>query len=103
MSNAYSCPKLLFASFFHFALTLGAGLHVPYTDILAAALQTQPTHLASIGRSHVGNDTTHHDVLDGLTVRTEHGRNLLAEQATSLIHLSLVATDLTTIFQFPRH
>ena len=98
-----SCPKLLFARIFHFALTLGAGLHVPYTDVIAATLQTQTSHLASIRWCHVGYDTTHHNVLDGLTVWAGHRRNLLTKQSSSLIHLSLIATGLTAIFQFPCH
>ena len=98
-----SCPKLLFSCIFHFTLTLRAGLHVPNTDIIAATLQAQTAHLASVRRSHVSNDATHHDVLDGLAVRAEHRRNLLTEQPSSLIHLSLIATGLASIFPLPGH
>lgn len=98
-----SCPKLLFAGIFHFALTPGAGLHVPDTDVIAAALQTQTAGLASVGRSHVSDDAAHHDVLNDMAVRAEHGGNLLTEQASPLIHLGLVATGLTTRFPFPSH
>ena len=99
----YSCPKLLFSCFFHFALAFRTGLAIPYSDVFAAALQAQTAHLASVGWSHVGNDTTHHDVLDGMAVWAEHGCNLLTEQATSLIHLSFISTGLAAIFQFPGH
>ena len=97
------CPEFLFPGFFHFSLALGTGLLVPYTDVITATLQTEATYLASVRRSHIGNDTTHHNVLDSLAVRAEHGRNLLTEQTTSLIHLGLVAAGLTAIFQFPCH
>jgi len=98
-----SCPKFLFASILHFALTLRTGPHVPDTDVIAAALQAQATHLASVRGCDVGNDTTHNDILDSMTVRAEHGCYLLTEQATPLIHLSLVTTGLAAIFSFPRH
>jgi hypothetical protein len=76
---------------------------VPNPDVIAAALQAQTPHFAPIGWSHVGNDTTHHDVLDGLAVRTRHGRNLLTEEPASLVHLSLVSALSAAVFQFPRH
>ena len=88
---------------FHFALTLGTGLMVPYLDIIAATLQTQTAHLTSVGRSHVGNDATHHNVLDGMAVRTRHRSNLLTKEPAPLVHLGFVATLLTAIFQFPSH
>ena len=97
------CPKIFFASILHFALTLRTGLHIPNPDVIAATLQAQTTYLASVGRGYISNDTTYHDVLDGMAVRAEHGRNLLTEQPSSLIHLSLVTTGLTAIFSFPRH
>jgi hypothetical protein len=43
-----SRPKLLFACVFHLSLTLGTGLLIPETDIVAAALQAQATDLASV-------------------------------------------------------
>ena len=97
------CPKLLFACIFHFAPTLRTGLHVPNTDIIAATLQAQAAHLASVRWCHVGDDTTNDNVLDGMAIRTKHGCNLLTKQSPSLIHLCLVATDFTAIFAFPGH
>jgi len=76
---------------------------IPYLDVIAAALQTQATNLASERWSHVGNNTTHHKVLDGLAVWTRHGRNLLTEKSPPLVHLGLIAALTATIFQFPRH
>ena len=43
-----SRPKILFACVFHLSLALGAGFLIPETDIVAAALQTQATDLASV-------------------------------------------------------
>ena len=76
---------------------------VPYSDMLAAALQTEPADLASIGRCHVGYDPTHHNVLDGLAVRTQHGTDLLAEESSAFVHLGFVATLAAAIFEFPSH
>ena len=98
-----SCPKLFLSSFFHFSLASRTGLSIPYPDVIATALQAQTPHLAPVGWSDIGNDTTHNNVLYSMAVRTRHWCDLLAEQATSLIHLSLVPTGLTAIFQFPRH
>ena len=78
-------------------------MFVPYPDVIAAALQTQAAHLASVRWCHVGNDATHHDILDGLTVRARHRRNLLTKEPATFIHLSLVATGFAAIFQFPSH
>ena len=61
-------PKLFFASWFHFALTLGAGVFIPYSDFVAATLQTQAAHLASVRWRHVGNNATHHNILDSVAV-----------------------------------
>ena len=98
-----SGPKFLFPSVFHIALTLGTGLSIPQTDVVATTLQTQTADLTSIWRRHICNDTTNHDVLDGLAVRAWHRCNLLTEQSPPLIHLSLISTALTAIFPFPRH
>jgi hypothetical protein len=76
---------------------------IPYPDVIAAALQTQTAHLAPVRRSHVGNDSTHHNVLNGLAVRTRHSRNLLTKESASFVYIGLVAAVLTTIFQFPSH
>ena len=97
------CPKLFLASIFHCALTFGACFHIPDTDLVAATLQTQAPNLTSVGRCHVGNDTTHHDVLDGLAVRARHRRDLLSKQTTTLVHFGLIAAVLTAIFLFPSH
>jgi hypothetical protein len=84
-------------------LALGTGLLVPDADVVAAAVQAETAYFAPIGRRYIGNDTPNHDVLNGLAVRTAHGGNLLAEEAAALVDLSLIATDFTTIFQFPGH
>ena len=101
--NERSGPELLLACRFHCSLALGAGLFVPDADIVAAAVQTETANFASIGRRHIGNDTSNHDVLDGLAVRTTHGSDLLAEEAAAFVDLCLIATGLTAIFQFPGH
>jgi hypothetical protein len=97
------CPKLFLTSLFHIALTLRTGLLIPYPDIVAAALKAQSSHLAPIGWGHISNDTTHHDILDGMAVGTRHGCYLLTEQSAPLIHLSLISTSLAAIFPFPSH
>ena len=87
----------------HFTLALRTGMPVPDSDMLAAALQTEPADLASIGRCHVCNDTAHHNVLDALAVGTRHGTDLLAEESSAFVHLGFVATLATAIFEFPSH
>jgi hypothetical protein len=66
-------------------------------------LQAQSAYLASVGWSNIGDDAAHDDVLNRLTVRTRHRRDLLTEQAAALIHLGLVTTVLAAILQFPSH
>ena len=62
----YLRPKLLVASGFHSFLALGTGAFIPYPDAVAATVQAQASHLASVGGCHIGYDTTHHDVLNSL-------------------------------------
>ena len=97
------CPKFFLTSLFHIALTLRTGLLIPYPDIVAAALKTQSSYLTSIRWGYIGNDTTHHDIPDGMAVGTRHGSYLLAEQSAPLIHLRLISTSLAAIFPFPSH
>lgn len=78
-------------------------MHIPDAYLIATALQAQPPYLAPVGWRNIGDDAAHDDVLNRLAVRTRHRRNLLTEQAAPLVHLSLVATGSTAIFQFPSH
>ena len=96
-------PEFLFASIRHLPLTLRAGSTVPDTDPVTTALQAQTANLASEGWSHIGNDATHHYVLDAFAVGARHGRYLLTEQATSLIHIRLIAADAAAILPLPGH
>ena len=54
-------------------------MHIPGPDLIAAALEAQPSYLTPVGWSHISNDTPYDDVLDGLAVRTGHGCYLLSE------------------------
>ena len=99
----YLRPKLLVASGFHSFLAFGTGALIPYPDAVAAAVQTQASHLTPIRWSHIGDDAANHKVLDGLTVWTRHCRNLLSEEPTPFIHLGFIAASTATIFQFPSH
>ena len=97
------CPELFLASLFHLPLACRTSVFIPEPDVVAAALQTKTAHLASVRWGHVGNDATHHNILDGLAVWAQHGRNLLTKESTPFVHLSLVATLPTAVFQFPGH
>jgi len=99
----FSRPKFLFSSHFHFSLTFRTGFHIPYSDVIAATVQAQPTNLASIRWGYVSNDATNYNILDCLAVRAAHGRNLLTEETTPFVHLGFIATGLAAIFQFPSH
>ena len=96
-------PELFFARFFHLALTFRTGVLIPYPDVIATAVQAQTTYLTSVRWSHIGNNATDDDVLDGLAIRARHGRNFLTKETTAFIYLGFVATCLTVIFQFPCH
>ena len=76
---------------------------VPAPDIIAAAVQAQSAHFASVGWGHIGYDAAHHNVLDGLAVGTRHGRNLLPEEPSPLVNLGFVSASLASVFQFPSH
>ena len=82
---------------------LRAGLHVPFPNIGAATLKAQPSYFASVGRSHIGYDATHHDVLDGLAVGAVHSHYLLAEQASPFIDIGFIAALVAAVFPFPGH
>jgi hypothetical protein len=96
-------PKLFFSGFLHFSLTLRTGFHVPYPDVLAAAVQAKPPHLAPIRWGYVGDDAANYNVLNGLAVRTIHWGNLLSKEATPFVHLGFIPTSLAAIFQLPCH
>ena len=98
-----SSPKVFLASLFHLTLALGTGMPIPHSDFIAAALQTEPPHFAPIGRCHIGDNPTHHNVLDGLAVWARHGTDLLTEESTPFVHLGFIATFPTAIFKFPSH
>ena len=100
---SFSCPKLFFSCWLHLALTLRTGVHVPFPDIVAAALQAQTACLTPVRWGYVGNDATHDNILDGLAVGTRHGCYLLAEQTTPLIHFGFISASLAAILQFPGH
>jgi len=101
--ESLSGPILFFARWLHGSLTLWTGMLVPYPNIIAAAVQAQPSHLAPVRWRHVGNDAANYNVLNGLAVGTGHGRYLLTKETASLINFSFIPTILTTIFQFPSH
>ena len=96
-------PEFFLACGFHLALAFGTGVPIPDADVVAAAVEAEPADLAPVRRCHVGDDAPHHDVLDGLAVRARHGGYLLTEEATPLVHLSLIPTRIAAIFQFPSH
>ena len=96
-------PEVFFACVFHLALALGTRMHIPYSDIAAATLQAQTSRLTSERRSDIGNDASHNDILNAATVLTRHGRNLLIEHTTPLIHVGLISTRPAAIFQFYSH
>lgn len=75
----------------------GTGIHVPDVYLITAALQAQTAYLAPIRGCNIGDDATHDDIQNRLTVRTRHSRDLLTEQTAALIHLGLVATVLAAI------
>ena len=103
ISAKMSRPKFLFSCWCHFSLTLRTGMQVPDTDIVTATVETQPSNFASVGWCHICDDAADHNILNGLAVGTAHGRNLLTEESAPFIHISLVSTVLTTVFQFPSH
>ena len=80
-----------------------SGESVPDAYLVTAALQAQSSHLASVGGRNICNDASHHNVLDGVAIRTRHGRNLLTEEAAPFIYLGFIAAGLAAIFQFPGH
>ncbi len=97
------CPEFFLASLFHLTLAFRTSTFIPRPDVIAAALQAQTACHASVGRNYIGNDATHHDILDGLAVWTRHRRNFLTKESTPLVQLSLVAALSAAIFQFPSH
>ena len=99
----YLRPKLFVASEFHSFLTLGTGALIPYPDAVAAAVQTQASHLTPIRWCHIGDDAANHKILNRLAIWARHSRNLLSEEPTPFIHLSFIAASPTAIFQFPSH
>jgi hypothetical protein len=92
------CPEFFFSGLFHYTLTLGTCALIPNPDIIAATIQTESPNFASVGWSHVGNDASNHNVLDGLAVRATHWGNLLVKKTAPLIHLGFIPASLTAIF-----
>ncbi len=97
------CPELTFLIFLHPAAAARAGAVVPYRDALAAAMQAQPSHLAAERRSDIAYHSTHNNVLNGVTVGTTDGSDVLPEKSFTFVCFSLVATVGAAVFQFPSH
>ena len=76
---------------------------VPDADLVAAAVEAQTAYLAAVGGSHIGDDAADDEVLNCLAVRTAHGGDLLAEEASPLVDLCFIAARCAAIFQFPCH
>ena len=98
-----SRPELFFACWFHKAIAFGTGVTIPNADVVAATVEAEPADLAPIGWCHIGDDASDNNILDGLAVWARHGCDLLTEEATPLVHLSLIPTRIAAIFQFPSH
>ena len=96
-------PEFLFTGLAHRAVTTWTGMHIPQSDVIAAAMRAQPPNIATKRRSHITNDSTHNDIPDALTVRTRHSMNLLPEQPASFISLSLISARRASISLLPRH
>ena len=45
-------------------------MSIPDSDVVAATVETQSANLTPIGRSHIGDDASDHNVLNGFAVRT---------------------------------
>jgi hypothetical protein len=88
---------------FHFTLTLRTGFHVPYPDVIAAAIQAKPSDFTPIRWGYVCNDASNDNILNRLAVRAAHGRNLLAKESTAFVHFGFIPTSFAAIFQFPCH
>lgn len=98
ISAKLSRPKLLFPCRRHLTLTLRTGLLVPDTDAVAATVEAQPARRTPVGWCHVSNDAADHKMLDRLAVGAAHCGNLLMEESSSFIYISLVSTGFTTVF-----
>ena len=84
------CPKLLLACKLHHSTAFWTCFLVPYTDALTATMQAEPANLASKRWGYIGNDATHHQMLDGLAVGTTDCGYFLTKQASALIKFGFV-------------
>ena len=66
-------------------------------------MQTEAAHLGAERGGYITDHTTHNEVLDGMTVGTTHGGDMLSEESFPLVYLSLVAAIHTPIMFLPCH
>ena len=78
-------------------------MSIPDADVVAATVETEPADLAPVGWRHIGDDASYDNILDGLAVWARHGCDLLTEEPSPLVYLSLIPTRGAAIFQFPSH
>lgn len=96
-------PEFMFFGGSHLSGTAGAGVLVPDSDVAAATLQAQSSCLATERGGDIGDDTADNDVLNGVTVGTRHGRNLLIEKTTPFIDSGFVTALVAAVFEFVGH
>ena len=82
--------ELFVAGGLHLSFAFGTGMLVPDADLVAAAVEAQPTYLTAIGGGNIGDDASDDDVLHRLAVRAVHGYDLLTEESSSLVNLSFI-------------
>ena len=71
---------------------------IPHPDAVTAAVEAQASHLTPIGWRHISDDATHHNILDGLTIRARHSRDLLTEGVAHIDNPCTREKQLTNLF-----
>ena len=83
-------PELLVIRGLHLTLAFWTGVFVPDADVVATAVKAQASDFATVGGSDIGDDASDDDVLNRFAVGATHGCDLLTEEPSTLVNLSLI-------------
>ena len=90
----------MFPSHAHPPSTLGAGVHVPFANLIRATSQAQSAYEGIEAGRSIPYHSTHHERNDVLAVEARHALDTLPHEATSFIDIRLITARFTSIDSF---
>ena len=93
----------MFPSHAHLPSTLGAGVHVPFANLVRSTSQAQSAYEGIEAGRSIPYHSTHYERNDVLAVGARHALYTLPHEATPLIDIRLITARPTPIDSLLRH